>query len=180
MEYRVSHEFFGPLVERQFHTLAPVNTSDVVDYIASLLCEFTSSDNLYKIRDACGRPLNDVGEMLIASNPLLEAESFDRERQVRKHIGDFTLFFSGMFPESIRDWRLRQQRLDSFVDYVKAGKESYYIVSEFNLFEYRKVAPLFRKLSEDFEMCVFGLNMVRRELELGQPGVTQALQRIIN
>jgi hypothetical protein len=180
VEYRASQEFFGPLVERQFETLSPVNSSEVVDYIASLLSEFTTSENVYKIRDASGRPLNDVGEMLIASNPLLEADSFDRERQVRKHIGDFTLFFAGMFPEAIANWRLRHQRLESFVDYMKAGKESYYIVSEFNLFEYRKVAPLFRRLSEDFEMCVFGLNMVRRELDLGQPGVSKALQRIIN
>ena len=35
------------------------------------------------------------------------APSFDRERQVRKHIGDYTLFFTGMFPESINHFRLR-------------------------------------------------------------------------
>ena len=71
------------------------------------------------------------------------APSFDRERQVRKHIGDYTLFFTGMFPESINHYRLRRQRLESLVDLMKAGKESYYIVSKFEYFEYAKVAPLF-------------------------------------
>jgi hypothetical protein len=30
--------------------------------------------------------------------------------------------------------------------------------------EYRKVAPLFGRLSQQFESCVFGLNLVRQEL----------------
>lgn len=177
---RADYVFFSELVERNFETASPGEDPKVKEYISSLLCEFTDAENLYKLRDARGRRLDDVGEMLVASNPLLEAESFDRERQVRKHIGDFTLFFSGMFPESIGNWRLRQQRLDSFVDYVRAGKESYYIVSEFNLFEYRKVAPMFRRLADDFEMCVYALSLVRKELDFGQPHRSQQILDIMN
>jgi hypothetical protein len=47
---------------------------------------------------------------------------------------------------------------------MKAGKESYYIVSKFEYFEYTKVAPLFAQLSNKFEECVFGLNRVKDEL----------------
>ena len=103
------------------------------------------------------------------------APSFDRERQVRKHIGDYTLFFTGMFPESINQFRLRRNRLENFVDWIKAGKESYYIVSKFDVFEYTKVAPLFASLSSHFEQCVFGLNRVKNELqEMQHPIVRQA------
>jgi hypothetical protein len=49
-------------------------------------------DNLDRIRDSHGRGLEDVGEMLLESNPLLGASSFDREREVRKHVGDYVLF----------------------------------------------------------------------------------------
>ena len=171
---------FSELVERNFHQTLALDNPEVTSYIAGLLSDFVRVDHLYKIHDARGRPLEDVGEMLIESNPLLDAPSFDRERQVRKHIGDFTLFFTGMFPESIRNWRLRQRRLDSLVDYVKAGKESYHIVAAFNQFEYSKVAPLFRRLSDDFEMCVYGLNLVRRELELGQPRLTGQIREILS
>jgi hypothetical protein len=38
-------------------------------------------------------------------------------------------------------------------------------VASFNLFEYRDEAPLFRRLSDRFEECVFGLNLVKQELE---------------
>lgn len=167
----ILESWFGELVERNFHQVPPVDDWRVVSYIVDLLAEFADVKNLYKVRDAQGRRLEDVGEMLIASNPLLDAPSFDHERQVRKHIGDFTLFFSGMFPEAIGRWRLNHARLDSFVDFVKAGKESYHIVAQFDQFEYRKVAPLFRQLSDEFEMCVYGLNLVRQDLDIGRPQV---------
>ena len=50
----------------------------------------------------------------------------------------------------------------------ESGKESYYIVSKFEHFEYAKVAPLFAQLSETFEQCVYGLNLVKNELEVMQ------------
>lgn len=149
---------------------------DVSEYVARMLTEFCEVENLYKIRDASGRPLNDVGEMLLEADPVFgSAPSFDREREVRKHIGDYTLFFTGMFPESINHLRLRRQRLESFIDFMKAGKESYYIVSKFEQFEYAQAAPLFAKLSASFEQCVFGLNMVKTDLaEMQHPIVRRA------
>src|SRR5438045_9740644 len=114
--------------------------------------------------------------MLIESNPVFwPAPSFDRERQVRKHIGDYTLFFTGMFPESINHFRLRRDRLENFIDWMKAGKESYYIVSKFEHFEYTKVAPLFANLSNHFEQCVNGRNRVKNELqEMQHPLIRRA------
>jgi hypothetical protein len=157
-------KFFQELIKRNFQQRLGLMDSEVASYVSSVLTEFNSTDHLYRIRNAQGKALEDVGEMLLESNPLFEAPSFDREREVRKHIGDFTLFFAGLFPEAISRWRLRRMRLDSMVDYVRAGKESYYIVSEFNQFEYRSIAPLFKKMSEHFETCVFGLNLVKQDL----------------
>jgi hypothetical protein len=70
-----------------------------------------------------------------------------------------------MFPESINHFRLRRHRLENFVEWMKAGKESYYIVSKFEHFEYAKVAPLFASLAREFEGCVYGLNMVKNDLQ---------------
>jgi hypothetical protein len=142
-----------------------IRDEEICAYLANLLTEFCDTRNLYALKNAQGRSLDDVGEMLLESDPIFgEAASFDRERQVRKHIGDFTLFYSGMFPEAINRFRLRRQRLDALIDFVHAGKESYFIVSQFDQMEYRKVAPLFGRLSLQFESCVFGLNLVRKEL----------------
>ena len=140
--------------------------AEVCGYVSEVLTRFTHIENLYKIRNARGQRLEEVGEMLLESNPLLDGRSFDREREVRRHVGDYTLFFAGIFPERLQHLpRLRRLSLDVFVDYIKAGKESYGIVSAFNVFEHRTEAPLFRRLADGFEQCVYGLNLVKRDLE---------------
>ena len=70
--------------------------------------------------------------MLLESNPLLDGRSFDREREVRRHVGDYTqFFFAGIFPERLEHLpRLKRLSLDRVsVDYIRAGKESYGRVS---------------------------------------------------
>ena len=169
-------QLFIELVGRHYAEEIGIRDPQIVNYVAHLLADFCEVEQLFKIRSISGKALTDVGEMLMESDPVFgPAPSFDRERQVRKHIGDYTLFFTGMFPESINQFRLRRNRLEGFIDWMKAGKESYYIVSKFEHFEYAKVAPLFASLSTHFEQCVFGLNRVKNELaEMQHPIVRRA------
>ena len=173
-------QLFQELVGRRYAEEIGIRDPEVVAYVSHLLAEFCETDQLFKIHDAADHPLTDVGEMLLESDPVYgPAPSFDRERQVRKHIGDYTLFFAGMFPESINHYRLRRQRVENFVEWVKAGKESYYIVSKFEDFEYAKVAPLFSKLSASFEQCVYGLNLVKNELEVMQHPISRTTKELL-
>jgi hypothetical protein len=73
----------------------------------------------------------------------------------------------------------RSLRLDHFVDYIKAGKESYAVVSKFDQFEFRRVAPTFRKLADNFEVCVYGLNRVRDEMRRMENGHYERLERAL-
>jgi hypothetical protein len=173
-------QLFLELVQHHYQSGVGLHHSGIHHYVAAMLTDFCEVEQLYKIRDAGGRALDDVGEILLQSNPVYgDAPSFDRERQVRKHVGDYTLFFTGMFPEAINHFRLRRQRLENFVDFMKAGKESYYIVSKFEHFEYQKVAPLFAQLSEHFERCVYGLNMVKNDLQEMQHPVVQRTTELL-
>ena len=158
-------KLFTELVHRNLSLGAQIRDSQMSEYVAGVLTDFTHVDNLYRIRSARGKRLEDVGEMLIESNPLLEGRSFLYEREVRKHIGDYTLFLAGLFPEYVARLPKKHLRLDAFVDYLKAGKESYAVVASFNQFEYRDEAPLFARLSAQFELCVFGLNLVKQDLQ---------------
>jgi hypothetical protein len=174
-------QFFLQLVSQNFHHNIGLRDPQISEYVGNMLTDFCEVEQLWKIRNAAGRQLHDVGEMLLEADPVFgEAPSFDRERQVRKHIGDYTLFFTGMFPESIQHFRLRRQRLENFIDFIKAGKESYYIVSKFDLFEYHKGAPLFAKLSDRFEECVYALNQVKNDLaEIQHPIYRRASELIM-
>ena len=178
---RSLRKLLGELVWRHFFEDVRLEEPQVATYVTALLADFARTENLYRIRNVQGKRLEDVGEMLIESNHLLEAASFDREREVRKHVGDYTLFMTGLFPESVaKARRARQLRLDAFVDFVRAGKESYAIVSSFNQFEYKEEAPLFRRLSENFELCVVGLNLVKQDLEEFQGESYQRLKRTLD
>ena len=173
-------QLFLELVGRHYAEQIGIRDPQVVNYVAQLLAEFCDAEQLFKIRDLSNRPLTDVGEMLMESEPVFgPAPSFDRERQVRKHIGDYTLFFTGMFPESINHFRLRRDRVENFVDWMKAGKESYFIVSKFEHFEYAKVAPLFASLSRNFEECVYGLNQVKNDLQEMQHPIVRCTTELL-
>lgn len=174
-------ELFQDLVGRHYAEEIGIRDPQIVAYVSHLLSEFCDAEQLFSIRNAFNRPLSDVGEMLLEADPVYgPAPSFDRERQVRKHIGDYILFFAGMFPESINHFRLRRERLETLIDWMKAGKESYFIVSKFEHFEYAKVAPLFASLSKNFEECVYGLNMVKNDLqEMKHPIVRRANELIM-
>ena len=87
-----------------------------------------------------------------------------QERALRKYIGDYTLFVGGMYPEATGSDRRRRRHQPSLDELIRAGKESYYIVSQFNLFEYEQEAPLFARLSDGFERCSLGLTLVREDL----------------
>src|SRR3954447_13794887 len=96
---RPLQEMFLNLVDRHFDEDIGLRDPEVKEYVAAMLTEFADAENLFRVKTAEGKPIQDVGEMLLESDPIYgPAPSFDRERQVRKHIGDYTLFFSGMFP----------------------------------------------------------------------------------
>ncbi len=146
----------------------PIDNAETVEYIEEqILCGFINAENLYKIKDGSGSRLEDIAEMLSESSVLLNADSFDREFQVHKHIGDFTLFMLSMFP-----WALTRKRGREFVlggviipgaslseHYVLQGQRSYKIASEFEQSE------LFQELSANYLMYKNILELVRIYLE---------------
>jgi hypothetical protein len=136
-------QLFHEVVSECYDSHLGLRDAEISSYVADLLTEFCHAENVYRIRDAAGNPVREVGEMLLAADPVHgTASSFGEERERRKHIGDYTLFFTGMYPESMHRWGERQR--ESFFEMVQAGKESYYIVSQFDLFEYAQEAPFSR------------------------------------
>ena len=52
---------------------------------------------------------------------------------------------------------------DALISYQQQGKRSYYLASR--LSDGRDQGSVFRRLSDQFELCAFGLSRVRREWE---------------
>jgi hypothetical protein len=157
--------FFQQAVRNSYEGKLGLNDPDMTGYVAHLLCEFSAAENLYRVRDEVGHPVKELAEMISAADPVNgPASSFDAERAMRKHIGDYSLFVAGMYPEAAGSSRRLRYHYPSLADLISAGKESYFIVSQFNIFEYKEEAPLFARLSDRFEHCILGLTLVREEL----------------
>jgi hypothetical protein len=140
--------------------LAPGET--VENYLTELLVRFVHQDSLQAIHDASGHPVNTIAEMLEEGDIRLKADSFDRERQVHRHIGDLLLFWSGVFPE-ILTMRPSPVGVDVCLDPIGQGRHSYYVASTFNHPPYEEESQIFRALSEGFEDYRYGLTLVRTE-----------------
>jgi len=154
---------FSTLVERAFLMNLGVFDSAVTSYVADVLTDFTHVRNVYKVRTLSGKPLHEVADMLLEGDVRLNATSFNREREVHKHIGDFALFWTGVFPDALprMDAGFRK---DQLIDYVQQGKSSYAIAASFDYGGYQDQAPVLKRLSDEFELCMLGLNLVRKEM----------------
>ncbi len=156
--------FFQQAVRNSYEGKLGLHDPDVTGYVARILCEFCDAGNMYKVHDEDGRPIEELAEMVRAADPVHgAAPSFDAERALRKYIGDYALFVGGMYPEATGPTRGHRHRQPTLDELIRAGKESYYIVSQFDLFEYAQEAPLFARLSDGFERCILGLTLVREE-----------------
>ncbi len=163
---------FAGLTENTFLNTLGMGDPQVIDYLSAMLSRFMHMDSIHRLRNARGQRLEQVVDML------MEAEAMPAEgrtrRELHRHIGDFTLFWTGVYPEALNRLRSVMSK-DHFIDYCEQGKRSYYIASTFEDDPYRDEAPVLRRLSDEFELCAYGLNQVRREWERNQPGVAGEL-----
>ncbi len=156
---------FAGLTEHAFIDTLGIGDPSLVDYLVLLLSRFVHLDAVNRLRDSQGKRLEEVAEMLMTVEDMPAGGRTLRE--VHRHIGDFTLFWTGVYPEALR--RLRSVlKKDHFIDYCEQGKRSYYIASTFADDPYREEAPVLRRLSEQFEICAYGLSQVRLEWERSQ------------
>ena len=125
--------------------------SDIHFYLANLLVDFTFVENLYRPGEEGERREAYLVDLLQQAD---ETE-MPEKKSCYKHIGDFSLFMLGMFPEYIARRR-------------NAPPANYY--SDFGRIGYKAAGQLesdssrigvYRKLAEEFETCVESLHMVR-------------------
>lgn len=151
---------FAALTEQTFQVEFGVADPPLIDYLSELLVRFIRLEAIYKVRDLVGRRLDEVADMLV--------EAQDREarpqREVYRHIGDFTLFWTGVYPEALKFLR-RWDRKDALLDYQQQGKRSYLLASRISDAEHPEQTRILRRLSDEFELYSVGLHKVREHWE---------------
>lgn len=142
---------FQQLTERGMGQLN-LHDPDTIQYITNLLIEFIQIENMYRIKDRTGGSVQYLFDMLTQAD---QETSPALRRNYYKHLGDLTLFNLGLFPESLTYGR----RMVSANYYAETGRRSYTMVAQMDSSE--RGPLVYRKLSEQFEQCVIGLNWVK-------------------
>jgi hypothetical protein len=157
----VLRRYFAGIAENTFQSQLGVADPQLIDYISDLLTRFIRSEAIYRIRNLAGRPLREVAEMMIEAHQRVG----NAQREIHRHIGDYTLFWAGVYPEALRRTRPGSPR-DRLVDYCAEGKRAYLIASTIKTDEPTSAtADVLERLSHEFELCAYGLREVRRAWE---------------
>jgi hypothetical protein len=148
--------FFLEVVRKSFDQVG-VGDRETTDYVASVLAEFTRSDRWLQLRGAEGRRLTSVVEMMLSQLGVVadEAERVQGERTLRKYVGDYTLFMTGLFRRFVEDGGY-------LTYYLEEGARSYHAVSELDVSLYKPGFLIFDELSRGFEHYAGALDFMRK------------------
>lgn len=162
---------FGGTVQHVFYVDMGICDPQIADYLTEMLSTFIHVNDLYPFQDASGKRLRDLAEWVTDTQLTDQVSPAARQRIIHKHIGDFSLFWTGIFPEGLRRLN-RYSAGDRLSDFLRQGKQSYSIASELTNPDDRPPARVLQRLSETFEFCVHGLNLCRKEwnADLNLPG----------
>ena len=158
--------FFLTLVRQSFGQLG-VSDPPITDYIATVLTDFSRSERLLALRGAEGRRLTSAVEMMLSQISPSDHTRVLGERELRKHIGDYTLFMSGLFRRFVE----RGGYLDY---YLEEGARSYHEVSRLaaglDASPHQPNHLMFEELSKGFEHYSGALDFMRKCYFAPSPG----------
>ena len=159
------HRYFAGLAEATFQTQLGVVDPRMIDYLSDLLIRFARNDTIHSVRSVNGQPLLSVSEMVSEAAERLG----DAKRKIHQHIGDFTLFWAGVYPEALRRPSESQDaRYDQFASYCTHGRRAYRIASCLDPTQCSDPEPVvLERLREQFDLCCYGLREIRRQWEEG-------------
>jgi hypothetical protein len=150
--------FFGRAIRRTFGDLA-LDDAPAATYLTDLLTRFARAEALHTVRELSTRPLATVFDALLEIQRVWEWESPDfdpgTERVLRRHIGDYTLFMTGIFRDHV-------ERLAVTGYYQREGQRAYRFVAETARTGGQPEAPLFRRLADRFEVYSGALAYARK------------------
>ncbi len=152
-------QFFDRALGASFRDLA-LGDDPASPYLGDLLARFARTEHLFPAGVAAPR-LETVVDLLLETQAVWREDTAywqpEREVALRRHIGDFTLFMTGLFRE-------RVERTASASYYITQGKRAYQFVSEHDRASSRggPAAPLYRRLADRFERYAGVLEYARK------------------
>jgi hypothetical protein len=146
------HLYFYILVRNVFRG-SGLAEREVADYVAEVLAEFSQTHRIQARVNSQGKPMDYFVDMLAALKTADDLTSFF----IRAHMGNYSLFLSGVFPDRIRI-RSERRGAPDIRYYEEIGRSSFRAASDHRLAYKYDVAEIFNTLSERFQTTRKALN----------------------
>lgn len=162
---RVSSHFYFYILVRQVFRRSGIDDRVLADYVAEVLAEFAQVERTRCLVPGQPKPLDYFFEMLAALQTADERSGFF----IRAHIGNYSLFFSGVFPDRIRI-RAERRGFPDLKYYEALGRTQFRAASDHRLARRYALSDIFDTLSERFETTRRALNDIAYRLFfIGEP-----------
>jgi hypothetical protein len=152
---KVSSYFFFYILIKEIFKEQGINDEEIIDYVASMLSKFRKKDKLYEITENEEKKYNYLFELIKDLNKNDEVRSFF----IRLHIGNYTLFLTGIFSDFIL-YREKKSGAPGIKFYEKIGSLNYKIASSSKIAEKKGISGTLYLLSEKFHQIRLSLNLV--------------------
>ena len=170
---RVSTHFYFYILVRNVFRRADIKDRAVADYVAEVLAEFARTERMRCIVPGQANVLDYFFEMLAALQTADDRTSF----QIRVHIGNHSLFLSGVFHERIR-FRAEKKGFPDLKYYEALGRSQYRAASDHRLSHRYELTNILSTLSERFDATRRALNDISDRLfSLGDSG--ESVERLL-
>ena len=156
---QVTTRFYFYILVRHVFRRSDIQDRKVADYVAEVLAEFSRSERARCVVPGQNTPLDYLFEMLTALRTADDRTSF----YIRVHIGNHSLFLSGVFPDRIR-FRAEARGFPDLRYYEGLGRTHYRMASDHRLAQRYDVANIFNTLAERFETTRLALNDISERL----------------
>src|SRR2546425_12798245 len=156
---RVSSRFYFYILVRHVFRRSDLHDRTVADYVAEVLAEFSRAERARCVVPGQANPLDYFFEMLAPLRTADDRTSF----YIRVHIGNHSLFLSGVFPDRIR-FRAEARGFPALKYYEGLGRTHYRLASDHRLAQRYEVASIFETLADRFETTRLALNDIADRL----------------
>jgi hypothetical protein len=156
---RVSTRFYFYVLVRHVLRQADLQDRTVADYVAEVLTEFARAERSRCLAPGQPHPLDDLFEMLAALSRADDHTSF----YIRLHLGNYSLFLAGVFPERIQ-FRTETRGAPGLAYYEGVGRSQYRAASDHRLARRYELAEVLGTLSERFRATRAALNDISERL----------------
>ncbi len=155
----ISPQFYFYIVVRHAFRRSGLDDRDLADYVASVLAEYSSVERLACRIEGQAKPLDYFVDLLAAMEHMDDTSRF----LLRTHIGNHSLFLSGVFPDRIRH-RSERRGAPGLSYYEGLGISNFKVAGDHRLARHYSLDGIFGALADRFQQTRRALNDLRERL----------------